>query len=33
MITPDPVLMDNELGRVFRIELGRWEQLLVPEHS
>ena len=29
MITPDPVPMLLENGRVFRIELGRWEQVLV----
>jgi hypothetical protein len=27
MITPDPVLMTNENGRLFEIEMGRHEKL------
>jgi hypothetical protein len=27
MITPDPVLMTNESGRLFEIELGRFEKV------
>ena len=27
MITPDPVLMEKESGRVFRFEIGRFEEV------
>eukprot|EP00349_Pseudokeronopsis_sp_Brazil_P004725 CAMPEP_0202968192 /NCGR_PEP_ID=MMETSP1396-20130829/13392_1 /ASSEMBLY_ACC=CAM_ASM_000872 /TAXON_ID= /ORGANISM="Pseudokeronopsis sp., Strain Brazil" /LENGTH=37 /DNA_ID= /DNA_START= /DNA_END= /DNA_ORIENTATION= len=27
MITPDPILMENESGRLFEFELGRMEKV------
>jgi hypothetical protein len=29
MITPEPVLLENETGRLFEIQLGRTEQVRV----
>lgn len=30
MITPDPILMNNENGRLFEFELGRLEKIKKP---
>jgi len=31
MITPDPVIMENESGRLFEFELGRFEKVKVEQ--
>ena len=33
MITPELVLMENESGRVFQVELGKFEPVLSEEHT
>ena len=33
MITPDPVLMINESGRLFEFELGRLEKIKKPDEQ
>ena len=33
MITPEPITLENESGRVFEVELGRYEDIKVPKVS
>jgi hypothetical protein len=33
MITPDPIPMENESGRLFEIQLGRFESISINRES
>ena len=33
MITPDPVQLQNESGRLFQYEIGQFIKVISPEHS